>query len=62
MNNLKQLHDRDFNLWIEEMAIAIKSQDVNVMDWENLLDEIQDIGASQKRALRSADAFASQSS
>ena len=53
MSNLKQLHERDFNLWIQEMAIAIKSQDVNAMDWENLLDEIQDMGASQKRALRS---------
>lgn len=53
MNNLKQLHDHDFNLWLQEMAIAIESQDVNAMDWENLLDEIQDMGASQKRALRS---------
>jgi|GEM_PF-3977638 len=31
MNNLKQLHDRDFNLWIQEMAIAIKSQDINAL-------------------------------
>lgn len=56
MNNLKklsQLHDRDLNLWIEEMAIAIKNRDVTTMDWENLLDEIEDMGASQKRALRS---------
>ncbi|MEL7077582.1 MAG: DUF29 family protein, partial [Cyanobacteria bacterium J06582_2] len=37
MNNLKQLHDHDFNLWLQEMAIAIESQDVNAMDWENLL-------------------------
>ncbi|MEO1340212.1 MAG: DUF29 family protein [Cyanobacteria bacterium J06635_13] len=50
MDNLKQLHDRDFNLWLQEMAIAIKSQDVNVMDWENLLDEIQDMGASHMRS------------
>ena len=53
MSNLKQLHDRDFNLWIQAMATAIESQDVKAMDWENLLDEIQDMGASQKRALRS---------
>ena len=43
-NNLKQLHDRDFNLWVE---------DINSMDWDNLLDEIDDMGASQKRALDS---------
>jgi|GEM_PF-5987606 len=35
------------------MAIAIKNRDVNAMDWDNLIDEIEDMGASQKRALRS---------
>ncbi|MEM6614826.1 MAG: DUF29 family protein [Cyanobacteria bacterium P01_C01_bin.72] len=53
MNNLKQLHKQDFNLWIETMAIAIKSQDVDAMDWDNFLKEIQDLGASQRRALKS---------
>jgi len=53
MTELKQLHETDLNLWIEEMAIAIKNRDVNAMDWDNLIDEIEDMGASQKRALRS---------
>jgi hypothetical protein len=53
MSDLKELHDRDFNLWIENQAVAIKNQDFKAMDWENLLEEIEDIGASQKRALRS---------
>ena len=53
MNNLKQLHDRDFNLWIEETIKTIKNKDVSNMDWENLLEEIEDVGASQKRALDS---------
>ncbi len=35
------------------MAIAIKNRDVSKMDWDNLLEEIEDMGASQKRALRS---------
>lgn len=52
-NNLKQLHDRDFNLWVEEMKIKIQNRDINSMDWDNLLDEIDDMGASQKRALDS---------
>ncbi|GAB4539152.1 MAG: hypothetical protein Tsb0014_29340 [Pleurocapsa sp.] len=53
MSDLKELHDRDFNLWIENQAVAIKNQDFEAMDWENLLEEIEDMGASQKRALRS---------
>ena len=51
--NLKELHDRDFNLWVEEMKIKIQNREFNEMDWDNLLDEIDDMGASQKRALDS---------
>jgi hypothetical protein len=52
-NNLKQLHDRDFNLWIEEIKLRIQNREFAQMDWDNLLDEIDDMGASQKRALDS---------
>ena len=53
MSNINQLHETDFNLWIEETIDAIKSRDVNNMDWENLLEELEDMGASQKRSLDS---------
>lgn len=51
--NIQQLYDRDFNLWVEEVAIALRNRDINAMDWDNLIEEIEDMGASQKRALRS---------
>ncbi|MEM8780496.1 MAG: DUF29 domain-containing protein [Cyanobacteria bacterium P01_G01_bin.49] len=51
--NIKQLHDRDFNLWTEETRKALENKDVNAIDWENLIEELADMGASQKRALRS---------
>lgn len=50
---MNKLYGQDFNLWLEEIAIAIKNKDVSKMDWDNLLEEIEDMGASQKRALRS---------
>jgi hypothetical protein len=50
---MNKLYEGDFNLWIEELAIAIKNRDIGNMDWDNLLVEIEDMGASQKRALRS---------
>ena len=37
------LRDRDFNLWLEQMAIAIKNRDTKNMDWEGLLEEIKDM-------------------
>ena len=51
--NIKELHDRDFNLWLENQAIAIKNRNFEAMDWDNLLDEIEDIRKSDKRTLRS---------
>ena len=46
--NLQQLYDRDFNLWIEQIKQRIQDRDFNDMDWENLLEEIDDMGKSQK--------------
>jgi Domain of unknown function DUF29 len=53
IENIKQLHDRDFNLWIEETKKAIQNRDFQNMDWDNLLDEIDDMGKSEKRSLES---------
>lgn len=53
MNNLDRLHKSDFNLWLEQIARAIQNRNIEAMDWDNLLDEIEDMGASQKRALDS---------
>lgn len=52
-SNLKQLHKNDFNLWIEKIKVKIQNRDFDDMDWESLIDEIDDMGASQKRALDS---------
>jgi hypothetical protein len=53
VKKLDELYKKDFNLWTEQMAIAIRNQNLNDLDWDNLLEEIEDMGASQKRALRS---------
>jgi hypothetical protein len=50
---MSHLYQTDFNRWVEQQAIAIKNRDINAMDWDNLLEEVEDMGASQKRALRS---------
>lgn len=52
-SNLKQLHEKDFNLWVEGIKEAIQNRDFENMDWDNLLDEIDDMGKSEKRSLDS---------
>jgi type I site-specific restriction-modification system R (restriction) subunit len=53
MVNLKELHESDFNRWVEEIKTKIQRRDIEDMDWDNLFDEIEDMGASQKRSLDS---------
>jgi Domain of unknown function DUF29 len=53
LKSIKELHDRDFNLWVEETKKAIQNRDFENMDWDNLLDEIDDMGKSEKRLLES---------
>ena len=53
MTSFKQLHQQDFNLWTEKIKNKIQQRDFEDMDWDNLLDEIEDMGKSDRRALRS---------
>ena len=52
-NQLKQLYHQDLNLWRQEIVAAIQDRKLENMDWDNLIEEINDMGASEKRALRS---------
>lgn len=49
----QNLHDRDFNLWIEKTKRQILARDFENMDWNNLIEELEDMGKSEKRALES---------
>ena len=53
MSQNSNLYNRDFNLWVEQTKSAIENRDTENMDWENLLEEIDDMGKSEKRSLES---------
>jgi hypothetical protein len=55
MKKASDLYDRDFVLWTEEQAAALRSaKDSNLpLDWENLAEEIESLGKSDRRELRS---------
>ena len=50
---LKQLYNQDLNLWRQKIINAIQNQQLENMDWDNLVEEINDMTASERRALRS---------
>lgn len=50
-----ELYDQDFLRWTEEQAAALRrARDSNLsLDWDNLAEEIESLGKSQRAALRS---------
>ena len=55
MTKISELHDRDFFLWTQEQAAilrAVKKSNLP-LDWANLAEEIESLGKSDRRQLRS---------
>ncbi len=47
---LKELYDKDFPLWVEINLQLLKEKAYDLVDWENLLEEIEDMGRSDLKA------------
>jgi hypothetical protein len=45
------LYETDFNLWIEQTVNQLKTGDLTNLDLENLIEEIDSMGRSQKQEL-----------
>jgi hypothetical protein len=48
----QQLYDRDFYLWIEDTVARLKARDFEQLDIENLIEEVETLGRSEKRELK----------
>jgi hypothetical protein len=55
MAQVSELYDQDFFLWTREQAAALRrAKDSNLpLDWENLAEEIESLGKSDRRELTS---------
>jgi hypothetical protein len=47
------LYEKDFFQWIEKQAIALKHRQPELLDWENLLEEVEYLGKEQINAVNS---------
>jgi hypothetical protein len=50
---IRQLYDQDYVLWLEQMAQQLRDRNVDALDWQHLLEEIEDLGRAQKNAVES---------
>jgi hypothetical protein len=48
-----ELYERDYYTWIQEQVRALRERRVEDLDWPNLAEEIEDLGKSEKRGLKS---------
>lgn len=57
MSSLKahsqSLYETDYLQWIEMNLEKLQSQDYENVDWENLIEEIADMGRSERKSLKS---------
>jgi hypothetical protein len=57
VTDLKTLYDQDLAAWSHQQAAALRAAartgSDQLVDWENLAEEIEDLGRSQRAALRS---------
>jgi len=47
------LYDTDYQLWLDEVATQLRAQDFGNIDLENLIEEVESLGRSDKRAISS---------
>jgi hypothetical protein len=48
-----KLYDQDFYLWLKTTAQLLKEKQFNQIDLENLIEEIETMGRSEKKSLKS---------
>ena len=49
----KSLYESDYLLWIQETIAKLENRDFENLDLENLIEEIEDLGRSQRKELES---------
>lgn len=50
---VRTLYEIDYLLWIETTLKQLRDRDYNQVDWQNLLEEIEDMGKSERRSIKS---------
>jgi hypothetical protein len=50
---MNDLYDEDILVWSEHQAELLRRRSANALDWDNLAEEIEDLGRSQLRAVES---------
>lgn len=50
--NRQSLYETDYLKWIERTVERLQVQDYSNIDWENLIEEIEDMGRSERKSFK----------
>ena len=50
---MEKIYGEDYALWLEKTAEQLRHKNLEQLDWEHLLEEIEDLGKSQRNAVES---------
>lgn len=51
-NQMRSLYDQDFVGWTEQVALALRQGNWAGLDVENLIEEVEALGKSDRRAIK----------
>lgn len=49
----QSLYETDYNLWILDTVAKLKNKDLDNLDWQNLIEEVEDLSRRDKKKLKS---------
>jgi Domain of unknown function DUF29 len=52
MTKTDTLYERDFVAWCEDTAAKLRRRDIDNLDFENLIEEVESLGRSDRRELK----------
>ncbi|MEB3308903.1 MAG: DUF29 domain-containing protein [Snowella sp.] len=53
MISTKSLYEQDFSQWVENTVKQLHAKNTEDLDWENLIEEVESLGRSQRKTVRS---------
>ncbi|MFB2835414.1 DUF29 domain-containing protein [Floridanema evergladense] len=51
--NLKQLYENEYDRWLTEIIKQLKNRDLENLDYDNLIEELEALGRSERNAVKS---------
>jgi hypothetical protein len=48
---MTSLYDHDYLEWVKSTLVQLRSQDYISVDWQNLIEEIEDMGKRERRSM-----------